>query len=145
MGSFQVKITVLQDVAHTWEYFFNQISNWWPKSYFTSERTLRFQIETFIGGRMFEDFGEGDGLIWANVIGVDYLKSVDLRGSLTRSFGGPAITFGRFEVSSENGSTTLSYTCDFIGDIESESIESIREGWQSLLEKHFKPYCRSRN
>ena len=145
MGSFQVEITVQQDIAHTWEYFFNQISNWWPKTFFTSERTLRFQIETYIGGKMFEDFGEGDGLIWGHVIGVDYLHTVDVRGSLTKTFGGPAISFGKFELTAENGSTCISYSCDFIGSIEEKTVQSIEQGWQNLLEEHFKPYCQSRN
>lgn len=144
MNSFDLSVTVNQDVGHTWEYYFNQIRAWWPKEYFSSPRTKRFIIETYIGGKVYEDFGEGDGLVWGDVIGVDYLTSLEIRGNLNRSFGGPAISFEKFLLKSVQNGTELSYSCDFVGNVHPSTINSLKKGWQELLHTHFKHYCNTR-
>lgn len=142
MSSFEVSVTVSHDKSHAWEYYFNQTNGWWPREYYTSAHTKRFTIDTYIGGKCYEDAGEGSGLIWGDVIGVDYTNWLLIRGNLTRDFGGPAITFEKFTFTQESKSnTTLTYSIDFIGNISPESIASLKKGWTEILQVKFKEYC----
>jgi len=142
MNSFEVSVTVAHDKSHAWEYYFNQTNSWWPKEYHTSPETKRFLIEAYLGGKCYEDFGNGNGLVWGEIIGVDYTKSLLIRGNLAREFGGPAITFEKFTLEPDNqGNTTLTYTCDFVGDISPESVASLKKGWEEILQIKYKGYC----
>lgn len=142
MSSFEVSVTVAHDKAHAWEYYFNQTNSWWSKEYYTSERTKRFTIDTYIGGQCYEDFGEGSGLLWGDVIGVDYTNWLLIRGNLTKDFGGPAISFEKFTFTEVAPSrTTVTYAVDFIGEISAESAASLKRGWEDILQVKFKAYC----
>ncbi|MEL6122838.1 MAG: hypothetical protein AAFR14_03880 [Bacteroidota bacterium] len=142
MSHVEVAVTVQHDPSHAWEYYCNQTNLWWPAAMHTDPRTKRFTIDTYIGGKVYEDFGEGGGLIWAEVIGVDYTRSLQLKGHLTRQFGGPVITFERFDFCpNDDGSTTLTYRMDIVGDMAEAGIKSLQDGWTDILTKHFKAYC----
>lgn len=141
MSSISVEIVVPVNIAHAWEYYFNQVNSWWSKDYHTSPKTKRFIIQAYIGGKVFEDFGEGDGLIWGEVIGADYLHSLDIKGNLTRSFGGPAITFEKFLFEKVETGTKVTYTMDLIGDINDTTIASLKSGWEEILKQKYYRYC----
>jgi hypothetical protein len=136
-----VEVVVPVNVAHAWEYYFNQVNSWWSKDYFTSPKTKRFHIETFVGGRVYEDFGEGDGLIWGEIIGADYMHSIDIKGNLLKSFGGPAISFERFSFEKDPDGTKLTYTMDLIGHYTDQSVASLKKGWEEILLTRYYNYC----
>ena len=144
MAGFIVQVEIDADIYHGWEYFFNQLNGWWPKDYFTSDKTKRFIIETFVGGKLYEDHGEGCGLIWGDVIGVDYPNSLQVRGNLTQEFGGPSLTFEKFVFISKNGGSLITYSVDFINDVGEKTINTLKSGWEALLKDHFKNYCTNR-
>ncbi len=141
MSSFIVTTEVPVDLHHAWEYYFNQISGWWPKEYYTSEKTKRFIIDTFIGGKAYEDQGEGGGLIWGDVIGVDYPNALQIRGNLTKEFGGPSLGFEKIAFEQTKSGTKVTYSADYIGNVTERSIKSLKDGWIDLLKVHFKGYC----
>ncbi len=142
--SFTISANIGSDVFHAWEYYFNQINGWWPKEFFTSSKTKRFVIETVIGGKLYEDHGEGCGLIWGEVLGVDYPNSLQLKGFLTREFGGPVFTYEKFTFLPENGGSKITYQVDFIGKIDQERMDALKQSWTELLQTHFVNYCKDR-
>ena len=80
-------------------------------------------------------------LCGGDVIGVDYLKSLQIRGNLTRDFGGPMLSFEKFVFSPDDDGTTITYTLDAIGNAQESTLQSIKEGWEEILKMHFKNYC----
>lgn len=144
MSGFKISVAINSDIYHAWEYYFNQINGWWPKDYYTSPHTKRFIIETVIGGKIYEDHGEGCGLIWGEVIGVEYPNSLLVKGYLTKEFGGPTITFEKYSFIPTDSGSEISYSIDFIMPIAEKSVTSLREGWTDILQKHFKNYCSDR-
>ncbi len=140
--SIEVSVIVQQDQSHAWEYYFNQTNGWWTKDLHTSPSTKRFTIDTYIGGHVYEDYGEGGGLIWGDVIGVKYNEWLLIRGYLTREFGGPAITMEKFSFEAHGkNQTKVIYNCDFIGEIQEKSVKSLHDGWNEILNVHYKNYC----
>lgn len=143
-ANFSVQVTVPVNSAHAWEFLFNQIDAWFDKEYHTSPQTKRFVFETYLGGRVYEDFGEGDGLIWANVIGCDYLHTIDMRGYLARRFGGPATTLERFVFENVDAGCQVTYEMDLLGDVNDKTVAQLKEGWEDILQKKYKTYCEQR-
>ncbi len=143
MKSFEVSVKINHNKAHAWEYYFNQTNSWWSSEYYSSPRTKRFTIDTYIGGKCYEHFGEEGGLVWGEIIGVDYTNWLLIRGNLTRDFGGPAITFEKYTfIEDADGHTTVTYSIDFVGDIKASGVASLKKGWEEILKVHFKEYCK---
>jgi len=141
MNSFELTYELSQSKEIVWDKFFNEINEWWSPDFYTSQRTISFKIEPIIGGKMYEDFGDGEGLIWGEVIGVDHARSLQIRGMLSKAFGGPAMSFEKYTFSATNKGTTLNYSVDFFGIITEKSITSIKNGWIAIFEQHFIPFC----
>ena len=107
---FEVVIAALP--ARVWQALVSESAAWWPKDFHTSERAQGFVIEPVLGGRVFEDFGDGDGLVWYSVIGVERGRELLLAGHLLPPFGGPAVTALRVTLS-EKGEGTLLRVQDY--------------------------------
>lgn len=144
MSSIEVSVVVPHDKSHAWEYYFNQINGWWSSDFYTSPRTKRFIVDTYIGGKAYEDYGEGGGLVWGDVIGVDYTNSLHIRGTLYKEYGGPAITLEKFSFVEEGDTTIVTYSCDFVGEVTESAINSLKKGWKSIFNDHYKKYCLER-
>jgi len=60
------------------------------------------------GGRLYEDAGGGNGLVWYQVIALDAPNSISLAGFIAPPFGGPATSLLRI-VFSAKGKSRLSW------------------------------------
>ncbi|MEM1323756.1 MAG: helix-turn-helix domain-containing protein, partial [Bacteroidota bacterium] len=76
-----------------WQAITEQSGQWWPKSLFTHPTTEDFIIEAKLGGLMYEVTRNGEGTVWANVIGLDSPNFIHFKGHLTPALGGPAVSF----------------------------------------------------
>jgi len=137
--SYQIDLTKEQ----LWDCLFNRLNEWWSKDFYTNPKTKQFVIETKLNGKMYEDFGEGEGLIWGDVIGVDRPNSLLVRGMLSGEFGGPTISFEKFSLAENDGQTTLTYTVEFIGDIQEKTISSLTTGWEQIFGNYLIPFCKT--
>ncbi len=141
MKSFKLEYRLDKSKEQVWEAFFNELNQWWTSDFHTNSRTKSFHIETKLGGKMYEDFGGGKGLVWGEVIGVDYPRSLQVRGMLSGEFGGPALSYEKFTFDEEAGTTTLTYRVEFIGDITEKSLKSLESGWKTIFADYFIPFC----
>ncbi|MFN7732856.1 MAG: SRPBCC family protein [Pirellula sp.] len=139
-GSFELDVLIAADSQRVWNAIATEASSWWPKDFVTSERTQRFVIEVELGGRAFEDFGNGDGLVWYSVIGVDAPRELVLAGHLLPPFGGPAITSLRITLVSQDGGTLLKIRDDRFGMLGGQSPI---EGWRSVFDGGLRRYVES--
>jgi len=136
-----ISCTVNKPIKEAWDAYFDHLDKWWSKGMYTSPKTQRFVIETKLGGLVFEDYGEGEGLVWGTVIGVDKPHSLQIKGTLARQFGGPATTIEKISFVEESGKTEVSYHLDFVGSVDQKTRKSLAEGWKMILTDHYKPYC----
>ena len=67
-----VDVTVEVEIEATaevvWQALTTDIGEWWPRDFCVGD-VERFHLEPKLGGRMYEDWGDGGGLIWAVVTG----------------------------------------------------------------------------
>jgi len=142
MNSFELTYTIERAVEVVWEKFFDEIHQWWSSDFYTNSKTKEFTIEMKLGGKMFEDFGDGEGLVWAEVIGIDKPTSLQVRGMLSGEFGGPAISYEKFSFTDLGGHTRLVYKAEFIGNVDEKTLESLKSGWKTIFNDYFIPFCK---
>ena len=123
-----------------WRALVKETKAWWPRAFYTNERAKALKIEPKLGGRMFEDWGRGDGLIWYSVIGVEDRHSLDLAGHMTTAFGGPATTLLRLEIEDRGKESILNVTDSMIGRLPPDCAETKRTGWLTLFRDGLKAH-----
>lgn len=124
-----------------WNAYLSENHKWWPSDMYTSPKTKEFVVEKKLGGLLYEDFGDGDGLVWGTIIGLDKPNSILIKGTLAKEFGGPATTIEKISFKKEGDQTKVSYHIDFVGVVDEKTKTSLAEGWQMILDKYYKPYC----
>ena len=142
-GSMEVRIELMINAPQqrVWDALVNDAGKWWPASFHTSERTKRFVLEPRLGGRMFEDFGNGEGLIWFNVNGIESPNYLSLVGYMGPPFGGPAASILRLGLSAAGANETkLEIIDSLFGQVEGCETES---GWRAIFDEHFRAHVES--
>lgn len=139
-GSYELEIVIAAPPAHVWQALVLETSAWWPKEFYTSARAQRFVIEPVLGGRVYEDFGGGDGLVWYSVIGVEAGQGLILAGHLLPPFGGPAVTALRLSLSANAKGTLLHVQDDRFGALGGESPV---DGWRLVFDTGLRQHIES--
>jgi len=97
-------------------------------------------IEPRVGGRAYEDWGDGAGLLWFTVLGFDPQKSLLLQGHLTPAYGGPVTTLVQINLK-ESGEGTLLQICDTTyGRIGDALPTRLRAGWTAIFDAGLKAF-----
>jgi uncharacterized protein YndB with AHSA1/START domain len=122
-----------------WKAFTEDIHSWWPKDFYVTESPQRIVFEVKPGGRLYEDSGKGNGLVWYHVIALDAPNSITMSGFIAPPFGGPATSLLRVAFSAQGKSATVMEVTDStfgcLGDPGSTA-----EGWRMLFEDGFKAW-----
>jgi uncharacterized protein YndB with AHSA1/START domain len=139
-GSYSLEVVMAVPPERVWQALTTESSSWWPKDFHTSPRAQRFVIEPVLGGRAYEDFGGGDGLVWYSVIGVEAGRELVLAGHLLPPFGGPAVTALRLTVTAQAGGSLLRVQDDRFGAVGGESPV---DGWRLVFDAGLRQYVES--
>ncbi len=141
----QMEISINASIENTWSSLINDIGLWWRKDFYTSPKTKDFILEPRPGGKMYEDYGNNEGLVWAEVIILDSPNILELKSHLSPEYGGPAFSFLRLALESTDSGTTLTLSDTGIGKMSDEAKKQTEAGWKSLFEVGFKSYVESKD
>jgi len=130
----ELEVNLAATPERVWKALVNETTTWWPREFCVGQ-AKDFVIESKLGGRMYEDWGNGAGLMWAQVIGIDPPRSIDLLGHLTAAFGGPATTQFRIALASKDMGTVLTVSDTIFGNLSDDKCERTREGWEILFDQ----------
>lgn len=139
-----LEIPIKAKIEHVWQCLLQDVNLWWRKDFYTSNRTKEFIIEPKVGGRMYEDYGNNEGLLWAEVIVIDSPNVIELKGHLSPQFGGPAISFMKLSLKEVEGATILTLSDTVLGDVDDNTKKELASGWKLLYEDAFKNYVESK-
>lgn len=145
-AQFEVKEIVVEVVIRAsrekvWHAITADTSSWWPRDFYVGSDAKSFHIEPRIGGHMFEDWGDGEGAIWATVTLVKKHEKLRLSSEVWPEYGGPARTIQRYDLSdADGGGTTLRFTDTMYGRVTESSMASLNEGWNYLMGRALKDY-----
>src|SRR5438270_8194336 len=96
----ELNIEIDASIEKVWNAVIEDITLWWPRDFYACANTKNFVIEPKVGGRLYEDAGNGNGVQWYTIIAIDPPKSMNLAGYLAPPYAGPATTLLRLELES---------------------------------------------
>ena len=141
----KVRVDVDIPIAATpdllWQTMTRDVSKWWPISFCANkDRAKSFHWEMTLGGRMYEDWGDGDGWLWWTIFKLD-AKNHHLAAS--GNMGGGGCTSEIFFTLVPDGAHTILRVKEFVtGAIDDPAgLEAGQvQGWNELFRDAFKPY-----
>jgi DNA-binding transcriptional ArsR family regulator len=125
-------------VKRVWEALVKQTAKWWPRDFCSGKKTRAFIIEPRIGGRAYEDWGDGAGLQWYQVIGVDAPHYLHMLGQISDGTYGPAMTILKINLESDGKATVLRLLDKTFGQIGDTLLEQTHAGWKLLFDGFMK-------
>ncbi len=128
-----LEIPIKADVNSVWKALTEETGKWWPNEYYTSSKTKNFILEAKLGGLMYEDAGESEGLVWAIVIGINSPSVIQLKGHLSPQFGGPAISFVTIALEEKQNETLLKVEDSVFGYISADLKTRLTNNWQAIF------------
>lgn len=138
----EVRIAAARDTV--WSVLTQEPAPWWPPAYFTDARGPQrggFRIEARLGGRVFEDWGDGNGLMWGTVIGLDRGRFLQIVGDSSPAWGGPSRNFQTYRLEDDGRGTKLRFEHAVFGRVDEATLRSLDEGWRYLLEQGLRRWC----
>jgi len=135
-----LEITIDAPRARVWKALVDEATGWWRKDFYVGKDPKGFHIEAKPGGRMYEDWGGGAGLLWYTVHAVNPGVSLDLFGHLAPRYGGPATTLVHIELADAGARTTLRLHDAIYGAVSEDFGSQTDAGWMALMDDGLRPY-----
>jgi DNA-binding transcriptional ArsR family regulator/uncharacterized protein YndB with AHSA1/START domain len=138
----ELEISIKAPLNLVWKSLTEETTFWWSKDFYTSERTKAFRLEPTLGGKMYEDCGEGAGVIWYEVFAIDPPRSIDLRGFLAVPYG-PGLSLLHLELLESGNETVLKLSDSTMGAL-TDGGKAKSDGWKHLFADGLKQYVETR-
>jgi DNA-binding transcriptional ArsR family regulator/uncharacterized protein YndB with AHSA1/START domain len=124
--------------ARVFDALTRDIAQWWIFRLMQEGSTL--VLEPRVGGRFFEDLGDGQGALWGIVQHIKRPEVLRLNGALGM-MRDPVVSVYTYElVETEDGATRLKLTHRVAGEPAPHAEENYRGGWGKLLGRYLKAY-----
>lgn len=135
----ELEIPIRAKKEAVWDSLVNDIQLWWRKD-FGAIGSGNMILEPKLGGRMYEDCGNGTGLTWYTVEAITPMESILLSGVLGHEWGGPARTLLSLKLEESKEGSKLKIVDSYIGHISEKAAGSFENGWMAIFGEAFKPY-----
>ena len=113
-----------------------QIGEWWSHSYKDDRKGI--YLEPKLGGRFYEDWGDGQGAIYASVSAIESPRMLRLTGPMGMNF--PVVGVIEFLLEERGSSTLVKLRHQAVGLIDEEAMQGYQTGWKELLNESFKQH-----
>jgi DNA-binding transcriptional ArsR family regulator len=136
----EVEIAARPDVV--WTSLTSGIGEWWPAKFYVGTAPKRFTLEPQVGGRVFEDWGDGEGALFGTITALEENRTLQWAGDMSAEFGGPArsVTTFRLTQGAKGHTTVLSFRDTPFGLLSDMAMKGLEHGWTWLLRDCLKPY-----
>jgi uncharacterized protein YndB with AHSA1/START domain len=132
--------------ADVWRALTDDIASWWPRVFYCGggSGTGTIKMEAWPGGRMYEEWGDGDGLLWATIHNVQREKSLEMVGAQGPEWGGPTTWIGGFKLEPDGSGTRLRFREAGVGRVDEANLREKEKGWRFLLDGALRAHCEGR-
>ncbi|KZE66189.1 hypothetical protein AWM68_07405 [Fictibacillus phosphorivorans] len=138
MGTFQIEqdIVIQAKIETVFKAITEDISSWWHFRVGDKESQLIF--EPHLGGRFYEDWGNGEGTLWGTVTYFKRNDEIRLNGLLGMS--GAVNSSYSYKLIEDGEKTILQLSHQAVGILEPHWEEAHRHGWNELLQENLKKF-----
>jgi DNA-binding transcriptional ArsR family regulator/uncharacterized protein YndB with AHSA1/START domain len=102
---------------------------WWPHRFVADSQV---HCEPEVGGRFYEDYGNGNGALYATVTGVRRPEELMLSGPMGMT--GPVASVMVFTLEERGNETVVRLSHKGVGDISEETKTNYDQGWRDVFE-----------
>ena len=132
----ELEIPLKASPARVYQALTHDISAWWDPD--ASWGKGKLVLEPKVGGRMWEDFGNGEGALFGIVTYVEQNKKLEIEGD--HGLGSGVQGYIRFELVPQEEGVLLKFSHRAFGEISERSRQRFPEGWQQLLAVNLPAY-----
>jgi hypothetical protein len=136
--TFEVSVRAGRERA--WEGLTAEIGQWWPRHFFTHNNPAGFVLESFLGGRVYEDWGQGAGVLWGTVVVWVPNQRMTWACEMYPDWSGPGRSFVTFTLEDRGMETVVKVEDAGICINAHQAASSLNSGWHELISLHFKNY-----
>ena len=115
-----------------WAALTTEIGKWW--AYRVGEEGSTLHLSATLGGTFEERWGDGEGVLWGEVIDLRKGKRLRLKGCLGMT--GAGCNDYMYELEARDGGTLLKLSHHGLGYRDPETEANYRQGWVGLLQKY---------
>ena len=130
------EVFVEASADRVWEALTAEMGAWWPHRF--KEDAVRIVFEPTVGGRFYEDWGDGNGAMFATVTYFDPPHKLGTRGPMGMKLAASTVMW--YELEAQDDGTLLKFSLHAFGDIPDETVQAYTNGTRELLHVAFKPY-----
>lgn len=114
VADLHVEVHIAADANTVWEALTSDIGKWWPSAFYCGGGSAGDDRRTIVldarpGGLMLEDWGNGDGILWATVVNVYAGKTLEMTGVMGPAWGGPSTSYNGFALEEDGDGTRLRF------------------------------------
>lgn len=136
----EIEISIAAPREKVWRALTEETGAWWRKDFYVGPAPKGMVFEPRVGGRLFEDWGDGAGVLWGTVFAFDPGRSFDLITHSSAAWGGPRTSMLHVELRNQDKGTLLKVSDAVQGRIDETSAASLHEGWSLLFGEGLRPY-----
>ncbi len=140
----ELEIPISATKHEVWKALISDIGLWWPKEAFMTKAN-KVCLEARVGGRVFEDKGDGTGGVWWYIHAIETGEYLVLTGQIWPGFGGPATSIAKLSLEESGKETILKIHDCLFGRLTDDRIASVKWGWDHLFAKSLKPYAEAKS
>jgi uncharacterized protein YndB with AHSA1/START domain len=148
--SLQLEIKIEAGLQTVWKSLTEEADKWWRKDFYSNPSAKQFVIEPKLGGRIYEDCGNGEGTVWYTINSIKSPNLIEMAGYIPHKNKGFSISYVKITLEEKSGSTKLILSDSVTGEIMTEAEEKecgkhYTNGWTMLIKESFKNYVESKN
>ena len=146
IGHLVLEVVIEAGAEPVWRALTEEIDAWWPDPFYAGgdPASRRFVLEAEPGGRMYEDWGEDGGLLWATVLTVERQRRLEVVGHASPRWGGPSSWIGHWSLEPESGPggerVRLRFEESSHGRVDGKYVADKEKGWSYLFAEALKAH-----
>jgi DNA-binding transcriptional ArsR family regulator/uncharacterized protein YndB with AHSA1/START domain len=125
------EISINATANRVFEALTNEVQAWWGAPYLISENAKGLVLEPKLGGRFYEDWGDGQGGLWGVVTQVRKNELLEITGPI--GMGGPVHAVISYVLEAKGATTLLKFSHQAIGQLDEHAKQGYTGGWNDLL------------
>ena len=132
--------------ATVWRALTDNIGDWWPAEFFIGGEAgkRRYVLEATPGGRVYEEWDDGGGMLWGQVWTVMPEKLLQVSGHTFPDWGGPLVSFLSYRLEATDGGCTLRFSERILGHSTDANNADRKKGWTYLYAEVLKAHVEGR-
>lgn len=138
IASLQVEVRIAATTEAVWRALTDDLAQWWPRSFYCGsssrpDATSTIHLEAWPGGRMWEDWGNGEGLLWGTIQNLVIGQRLEFVGHVGTAWGGPSTLSGAYVLEADGDGTRLQLLESSFGFVPDTTVADKHTGWTFLL------------